>query len=143
MRLTCDSCTFRVHQVIRPILVLAANGSWVGEEDIGGTSLVFAIEPCLPPGLWLDSVSGMIFGKPQQTVAHGTIFTLTASNALGSTSMQLTMVRNIEEMRPPGEGEGNKDEYVYTSRPVPPTGLAKNNTPKGLRSSVLFKGIKH
>jgi hypothetical protein len=91
MRLTSDNCIFRVQQVIRPILVLAANGSWVGEEDVGGTSLVFAIKPCLPPGLWLDSVSGMIFGKPQQTVAHGTIFTLTASNALGSTSIQLTM----------------------------------------------------
>jgi hypothetical protein len=68
--------------------------------------------------------------------------TLDSKTFFPDTSMLLTMVRNIEEMRPPGEGEGNKDEYVYTSRPVPPTVLANNNKPKGRRSSVVVKGMK-
>ena len=71
MRLSAQHCTFLVGEVIKPILVLAANGCFVGEDgETGGTGLVFSVQPQLPKGLQIDKLSGMIFGTKSPPGRH-------------------------------------------------------------------------
>jgi len=99
LHLTCNDCVFRTGQVIEPILVLSASGSWVGDGEAGGTQLSWTITPQLPRGLCLDTTSGMIFGIPLQTVAVDSLYTLTARNALGQSSVYLKL--GVVEKPPP------------------------------------------
>jgi hypothetical protein len=91
LHLTCNDCVFRIGQVIEPILVLSASGSWVGDGEAGGTQLSWTITPQLPRGLCLDTSSGMIFGSPLQTVAVGSLYSLTARNVLGQSNVYLKL----------------------------------------------------
>jgi hypothetical protein len=66
MRLSEESVTLRLGQIMNPIVVLAADGSCIGENENGGTILRFSVSPPLPNGICLDSRTGMIFGRPIQ-----------------------------------------------------------------------------
>jgi hypothetical protein len=59
----------------------------------GGTPSVFSVNPSLPAGLTLDSESGSINGTPTTITALAT-YTVTASNAGGSTQALLTITVN-------------------------------------------------
>ena len=92
MRLSAQHCTFLVGEVIKPILVLAANGCFVGEDgETGGTGLVFSVQPQLPKGLQIDKLSGMIFGTKSPPGRHLlTCFTHTHTLSLSHTHSQVS-----------------------------------------------------
>ena len=55
----------------------------------GGEPTQYAVSPSLPAGLTLNLTSGMISGTPS-TAQHASPYTITASNAFGSTTATLT-----------------------------------------------------
>lgn len=54
----------------------------------GGTTATFAVSPALPPGLSLNTETGVIAGTPT-TVQSEAVYTLTASNPAGAAQAQL------------------------------------------------------
>ena len=55
----------------------------------GGAPTGYSVSPALPSGLQLDAATGVLRGTPQQS-APERVYTITASNAAGSASTQLT-----------------------------------------------------
>ncbi|GFO66825.1 hypothetical protein GMLC_04040 [Geomonas limicola] len=70
-------------------------------QGTGGTSpLVYSVSPALPPGLTLDSASGIISGKP--TVAGNYSFSISVGDSVGGTvSKQMALA-----IAPSGSGGG-------------------------------------
>ncbi|MBV8271837.1 MAG: putative Ig domain-containing protein [Cupriavidus sp.] len=64
----------------------------VSDEPLysGGEATHFSISPGLPPGLSLNTTTGVISGTPTATLPQ-TMFTVTASNSAGSVSTQFTI----------------------------------------------------
>ena len=60
---------------------------------VSGNELVFTISPALPDGLSIDTVTGVISGTPAAVHITST-FTVTASNAYGSTTFDLVITVN-------------------------------------------------
>jgi len=67
---------------------IAAN---VPSTSGGGPVASYAVSPSLPPGLALNTATGVISGTPTATTAKAT-YTVTASNAGGSTTAALSIV---------------------------------------------------
>jgi hypothetical protein len=61
--------------------------------SVTGNVTVFSITPALPVGLAFDPGSGVISGTPG-VVSHTTIYTVTATNASGSTSFDISITVN-------------------------------------------------
>ncbi|HET8696831.1 MAG TPA: Ig domain-containing protein, partial [Gammaproteobacteria bacterium] len=57
---------------------------------VTGTVTSYAVAPDLPAGLALDTATGTISGTPTTPAAEG-VYTITASNAVGSTTFDLTL----------------------------------------------------
>ena len=91
MRLSEERVSLRLGQIMDPILVIDADGSWIGENEAGGTNLRFSVSPPLPNGICLDSRTGMIFGRALQVVADETSYVITARNDLGEALLHLKM----------------------------------------------------
>jgi hypothetical protein len=66
----------------------------------------FSIAPVLPPGLVLDSSSGVLSGTPAST-SPATVYTVTAENSSGSATTQLTISVNAQETVLLEQGHGN------------------------------------
>lgn len=89
MRLSEERVSLRLGQIMDPILVIDADGSWIGENEAGGTNLRFSVSPSLPNGICLDRRTGMIFGRALQVVADETPYVITARNDLGEARLHL------------------------------------------------------
>jgi hypothetical protein len=72
---------------------------------VTGTVTSYAVAPDLPAGLALDATTGAISGTPTAAAAQA-VYTITASNAAGSTTFDLTLTVN-----------GAATERVTTDRP--------------------------
>eukprot|EP00435_Cladocopium_sp_Y103_P026669 s1004_g6.t1 len=66
------------------------------DAEIEGTDCRFTVEPALPEGLTLDPETGNISGTPEAQCSE-TTYTLSASNASGSTSTSITF--QVEEVQ--------------------------------------------
>ena len=68
---------------------------------LGGAATKYSISPSLPAGLRMDTNTGVISGTP--TVAAGAAnYTVTASNAAGSTTAQVNITVNATLVAPTG-----------------------------------------
>ena len=65
----------------------------------GGVATAYVVDPALPAGLQLNASTGEISGTPTALTAQAT-YKVTASNASGSTSTDLTIT--VQEMAPAG-----------------------------------------
>ena len=61
--------------------------------SIGGSAIRYVASPRLPKGLYLNSTTGVISGTPTEVTATAT-YTITATNADGSTTANLTITVN-------------------------------------------------
>ena len=70
-------------------------GTAIGNVNptVTGTPTSYSIAPALPAGLSLNTTTGVISGTPSATAASAT-YTVTATNAGGSTTATLTIVVN-------------------------------------------------
>lgn len=75
---------------------------------VTGTVTSWSVSPPLPAGLALDPLSGVIDGRPQ-TLARPNTYTVTASNANGSTSapVSIRIVPFAQELDPHHDGQAN------------------------------------
>ncbi|MGH7163205.1 MAG: CHRD domain-containing protein [Planctomycetota bacterium] len=60
----------------------------------GGAITSYSVSPALPPGITLDTVTGIISGTPTQARAAAD-YTVTASNAAGSTTATVNITVNV------------------------------------------------
>lgn len=67
---------------------IATNSPGIGA---GGAATSYAVSPSLPSGLSFDTTTGVITGTPTSATASAT-YTVTASNVVGSTTKNLTIV---------------------------------------------------
>jgi hypothetical protein len=67
----------------------------------GGAVTSYAVSPALPAGLALNTITGVITGTPT-VVASVASYTVTASNAVGSTTASLTITVNGSAVPPTG-----------------------------------------
>jgi hypothetical protein len=63
------------------------------QPSVTGVVESYGVNPALPPGLTLNTTSGVISGTPTAAVAQAT-YTVTALNSLGSTSFGISIVVN-------------------------------------------------
>jgi len=75
----------------------------------GGTITAYAVSPALPPGLALNSASGIITGTPTSVAAAAT-YTVTAAGAAGSTTANLSIT--VNDVPPTALS------YQYTGSPI-------------------------
>lgn len=68
---------------------------------INGEGLTYSVNPSLPSGLSINSATGQLSGTPL-AVANQTNYTVTASNANGSTNFDLTITVNFNPATVPG-----------------------------------------
>lgn len=59
----------------------------------GSPSVIFSVSPALPAGLILNASTGRISGSPT-VITSSTVYTVTASNAAGSTTSNITITVN-------------------------------------------------
>ncbi|MBK7875481.1 MAG: hypothetical protein IPJ77_06980 [Planctomycetes bacterium] len=76
---SAPSAVYRQHHSIAPNV-----------PTVTGTVTSFSVQPALPAGLALDPVTGVIDGRPA-ALARPNTYTVTASNANGSTSAQIAL----------------------------------------------------
>ncbi|CAN5478573.1 hypothetical protein BH11BAC3_BH11BAC3_00270 [soil metagenome] len=101
---TCGSTTVAVNITISPAAPTVLNytltpasyclGTAIANNNpsnTGGASTSYSVSPALPPGLSLNTSTGVISGTPTAVTASNT-YTVTASNSCGSTTKALTIV---------------------------------------------------
>ena len=77
-----------------PIYTLGSAIALNNPTSTGGTVSSYAISPALPPGLTLNTTSGQISGTPTRLI-NTTVYTVTATNAGGTTSTPLRLTVNF------------------------------------------------
>ena len=108
----------------------------LGPPSVSGTVLNYAISPELPPGLAIDASTGVISGTPSAAAASA-VYTVTASNAGGSTTAEVTIevadnaynswatgysldpaTNGAPGADPDGDGMDNDAEFAFGTNPV-------------------------
>ncbi len=98
----------------------------------GGAVVSYAITPALPPGLSLNTTTGVISGTPT-ALSAATQYTVTATNTGGSTSATLTItIMNL----PPAQLRYSANPAIYTKDQVIP-----NNVPASSGGPVISYAI--
>ena len=100
-------------------------------SNAGGTVLSYAVNPSLPSGITLNTVSGVISGT-SSVIAATANYTVTATNSGGATSVALTFTVN--------------DQAPIISYPTNPAFYSKgvlisNNIPNSTGGTVLTYGV--
>jgi len=81
----------------------------------GGVVASYSVAPALPAGLTLDPITGMITGTPTAATA-GSTYTVTATNARGSTTAVLGITVNPRPTRDLPRGAGIPHDTCGTVR---------------------------
>jgi len=130
------------------VTAVYANGTAIASNipsSSGGAVVSYSIRPILPPGLTLNSTTGVISGTPTISITPGS-FTVTASNTGGSATKVLSITINnvapssltystnpayypvnfaITQNKPSSSGS---PVVSYSVSPTLPTGLALNSS---------------
>ena len=108
----------------------------LGPPSVSGTVINYAISPELPPGLAIDASTGVISGTPSAAAASA-VYTVTASNAGGSTTAEVTIevtdnaynnwaagysldpaTNGAPGADPDGDGFLNSSEFAFGTNPT-------------------------
>ena len=108
----------------------------LGPPSVSGTVINYAISPELPPGLAIDASTGVISGTPSAASASA-VYTVTASNAGGSTTAEVTIevaasaynswatgysldpaTNGAPGADPDGDGFLNSSEFAFGTNPT-------------------------
>jgi Putative Ig domain len=76
-----------------PVTAVVSTAITSLSPTVSGTVTSYSVSPALPGGLALDTSSGVISGTPTATAAQAT-YTVTATNASGNTSFDLSLTVN-------------------------------------------------
>ncbi|MGD0697833.1 MAG: putative Ig domain-containing protein, partial [Terriglobia bacterium] len=83
----------------------------------GGAVTLYGVSPALPAGLSLSTTTGVISGTPTAVTATAS-YTVTASNAAGSTTATLTIT--VEDAAPAGLAYTTGTAVYTVGTPIPP-----------------------
>ena len=108
----------------------------LGPPSVSGTVINYAISPELPPGLAIDASTGVISGTSSAAAASA-VYTVTASNAGGSTTAEVTIevtdnaydnwaagysldpaTNGAPGADPDGDGFLNSSEFAFGTNPT-------------------------
>src|SRR5262245_8728028 len=73
-----------------PVTAIVGTAITTLSPTVMGSVTSYSVNPALPSGLLLDSVTGVIYGTPAATAPQAT-YTITATNAYGSTTFRLLL----------------------------------------------------
>ena len=100
----------------------------------GGTVVSYAVSPALPAGLSLNTSTGVISGTP--SVASATaIYTVTATNSAGNTTVGLSITVNAAVIPPSGLTYSVNPAVYTVDTPISP------NTPTSSGSAVVSYAV--
>lgn len=122
----------------------------LGPPSVTGTVINYSISPALPTGLVIDASTGVISGTPS-AASPSALYTVTASNASGSTTTQVTIgvaanaynswaaaysldpaTNGAPSADPDGDGFLNSSEFAFGTNPaVGSPALVRTSTVSG------------
>jgi N-acetylneuraminic acid mutarotase len=99
----------------------------------GGIITSYSVSPTLPAGLSLDPVSGVISGTPT-TLTPQAHYTITGSNATGSTTCDFVTEVGASTIPPPATPSVSADSFVTTGQP----GLQASTQDQGTANNTTY-----